>query len=71
MPHWSHALQAERRRKLGLPAEDLAAAKPSAPPPVEEKKVLYAIPSLFSHLYLCLLPSCHLMSSYTFRVMYL
>ncbi|MFX6571388.1 UBA domain-containing protein, partial [Acinetobacter baumannii] len=30
--------KAERRRKLGLPAEDPAAAKPSAPPPVEEKK---------------------------------
>jgi len=31
--------KAERRRKLGLPPEDPAAAKPSAPPPVEEKKV--------------------------------
>ncbi|CAD6244325.1 unnamed protein product [Miscanthus lutarioriparius] len=30
--------KAERRRKLGLPPEDPAAAKPSAPPPVEEKK---------------------------------
>ncbi|CAN6238199.1 unnamed protein product [Urochloa humidicola] len=30
--------KAERRRKLGLPPEDPAASKPSAPPPVEEKK---------------------------------
>ncbi|OEL22113.1 hypothetical protein BAE44_0016867 [Dichanthelium oligosanthes] len=30
--------KAERRRKLGLPPEDPTAAKPSAPPPVEEKK---------------------------------
>ncbi|EAY85969.1 hypothetical protein OsI_07335 [Oryza sativa Indica Group] len=30
--------KAERRRKLGLPPEDPAAPKPSAPPPVEEKK---------------------------------
>ncbi|KAI4979544.1 hypothetical protein ZWY2020_016297 [Hordeum vulgare] len=30
--------KAERRRKLGLPAEAPAASKPSAPPPVEEKK---------------------------------
>lgn len=30
--------QVERRRKLGLPPEEPAAAKPSAPP-VEEKKV--------------------------------
>ncbi|WVZ75324.1 hypothetical protein U9M48_023391 [Paspalum notatum var. saurae] len=32
--------KAERRRKLGLPPEDPAAAKPSAPTPVEEKKVM-------------------------------
>jgi hypothetical protein len=31
--------QAERRRKLGLPAEVPSASKPSAAPPVEEKKV--------------------------------
>ncbi|KAL8491290.1 hypothetical protein ACS0TY_023067 [Phlomoides rotata] len=30
--------KAERRRKLGLAPEDPAAVKPSAPPPVEEKK---------------------------------
>lgn len=33
------SLQAERRRKLGLPPEDPSAVKPSAPV-VEEKKVL-------------------------------
>ncbi|KAF0912827.1 hypothetical protein E2562_019417 [Oryza meyeriana var. granulata] len=33
---------AERGRKLGLPPEDPAAAKPSAPPPAEKKvRVVY------------------------------
>lgn len=42
--------QAERRRKLGLPAEDPAPPKPSTPV-VEEKKVfIYAIAALFTVL---------------------
>ncbi|GAB2267236.1 hypothetical protein Dimus_002221 [Dionaea muscipula] len=35
--------KAERRRKLGLPPEDPAAAKPSSPAPVEEKKSMLPV----------------------------
>lgn len=46
--------QAERRRKLGLPPEDPAAAKPSAPAPVEEKKV-FPFESEFSFIMMAIL----------------
>lgn len=44
--NYINVVQAERRRKLGLPAEDPTAPKPPAPV-VEEKKVVlsYLIPS--------------------------
>ncbi|CAA2937319.1 UBX domain-containing 1 [Olea europaea subsp. europaea] len=44
--------KAERRRKLGLPPEDPAAVKPSAPPPpVEEKKVCTCLTMILNMVY--------------------